>query len=99
MKSKQHEITSLGALLVVLPIGLVDAAVAMYGWNTFVVRAFDVPEIKLFMTWGLLVFFNYLITKKRDITDNHKTTWEELLSAVLMTLWAWLIMFALHFFI
>lgn len=99
MIEKRHEIHILGTLFVTVPLGLLDAVVAMYGWNTFVVSAFGVPKLKLISTWGLLVFFNYLIMKKKDFSDDSRTTWEDLIIAMLTTLYVWLIMFVLHFFI
>lgn len=99
MMKKQHEIHLLGTMLVAIPIALLDAAVTMYGWNTFVVSAFHVPAIRLINTLGLLMLFNYLIAKKRDFDGNESMTWEDLLSATLTTLFTWLVMFALNFFI
>lgn len=99
MMKKQHEIHLLGTMLAAVPIALLDAAVTMYGWNTFVVSAFHVPAIRLINTVGLLMLFNYLITKKSDFDSTDSTTWEQLLSATLTTLLTWLVMFVLHFFI
>ncbi len=99
MIEKRHEIHILGALFVTVPLGLLDAVVSMYGWNTFVASAFGVPKLKLISTWGLLVFFNYLITKRKDFSDDSRMTWEDLIIAMLTTLYVWLMMFVLHFFI
>lgn len=99
MTENRHEVNPLVALLIVWPLGLLDAAVAMYVWNTFVVSAFGVPSLKLISTFGLLVFFNYLITKRSDFANNERLTWEELLSATFTALFTWLVMFVLHFFI
>jgi uncharacterized membrane-anchored protein len=99
MMKKQHEIHLLGTMLVAVPIALLDAEVTMYGWNTFVVSAFHVPAIRLINTLGLLMLFNYLITKKSDFDSTESATWEQLLSATLTTLLTWLVMFVLHFFI
>lgn len=99
MMKKQHEIHLLGTMLVAVPIALLDAAVTMYGWNTFAVSAFHAPAIRLINTVGLLMLFNYLITKKSDFDSTDRTTWEQLLSATFTTLFIWLVMFVLHFFI
>lgn len=96
---KGHEINILGTLFVTVPVGLLNAAVSMYGWNTFVASAFGVPKLKLISTWGILVFFNYLIMKKKDLSDDSRMTWEDLIIAILTTLCVWLMMFVLHFFI
>ena len=94
----QRAVPSWLMLLLLIPLGLLDACVAKYGWNTFVVPTFGGPRLTIMVTWGLLVFFNYLITKRRDM-DNSKTSWNELIGAVFIRLWSWLIMFLLHFFI
>jgi len=99
LTEKGHEIHILGMLFVTVSVGLLDAVVSMYGWNTFVASAFGVPKLKLISTWGLLVFFNYLIMKKKDLFDDSRMTWEDLIIAILTTLYVWLMMFVLHFFI
>ncbi|MFD1484669.1 hypothetical protein ACFQ5J_05445 [Lacticaseibacillus baoqingensis] len=99
MKEKRHEISILGTLFVIVPVGLLDAVVSMYGWNTFMVSAFGVPKMKLISTWGLLVFLNYLIMKKKDFSDDNRMTWEDLIIVILTTLYVWIMMFVLHFFI
>ena len=99
MKEKRHEINILGTLFVIVPVGLLDSVVSMYGWNTFMVSAFGVPKLKLISTWGLLVLFNYLIMKKKDFSGDSRMTWEDLIISILTTLYVWLMMFVLHFFI
>lgn len=95
---KNTKISGLWLLTITIAILLLDATVIMYGWNTFVVTAFNMPKLHLLLTLGLSVWFNYLIMKPKDRTDS-ELTWEKVISGIISALFTWIVMYVIHLFI
>lgn len=84
-------------LVCLIAIAVMDAGVAMYGWNTYMVSMFKLPELHLGMALGLLTFFNYLILKRTDLRDNRPLSVEDVVSGVSIALITLLMLWAIHF--
>ena len=95
---KHNKVTGRWQLVITIPILLLDAAVIMYGWNTFVTASFNVPKLHLVLTLGLSVWFNYLIMKPRD-RESSELTWYKVISGVTSASFTWLVMYVIHFFV
>ena len=80
-----------------IAIAIMDAAVAMYGWNTYMVPMFKLPYMHLGMALGLLTFFNYLILKRSDLRDYRPFNIDDVVSAVFTAFTTLLMLWAFHF--
>lgn len=78
-------------------IAIMDAGVAMYGWNTYMVPMFKLPYMHLGMALGLLTFFNYLILKRSDLRDDKPFSTDDVVSAVFTAFTTLLMLWAFHF--
>lgn len=95
---KKAKVSGLWSIILVIPILLLDAAIIMYGWNTFIVPTFSLPKLHLIVTMGISIWFNYLIMKPRDI-DDKDITWYQIMNDTSNALFCWFMMLAIHLFI
>ncbi|WPH54021.1 hypothetical protein SHN02_09900 [Lacticaseibacillus paracasei] len=84
-------------LICLTAIAIMDAVVAMYGWNTYMVPMFKLPYMHLGMALGLLTFFNYLILKRSDLRDDRPFIVDDVVSAVFTALMTLLMLWVFHF--
>jgi hypothetical protein len=95
---KKAKVSGLWSIILAIPILLLDAAVIMYGWNTFIVPTFNLPKLHLIVTMGISIWFSYLIMKPMDI-DDKDITWYQIMNDIGRTLFCWFMMYAIHLFI
>ncbi|WP_288550971.1 hypothetical protein [uncultured Lacticaseibacillus sp.] len=78
-------------------IGIMDAGVTMYGWNTYMVPMFKLPYMHLGMALGLLTFFNYLILKRSDLRDDKPFSTDDVVRAVFTAFTTLFMLWVFHF--
>ncbi len=70
-----------------------------YGWNTFVLRVFELPRMNVWTALGLVLIYELIIWKYEDTSSKTDDEWiDRKWSALITTLTVWVMLFIVSLF-